>query len=145
LPLALKDAGIYHNIGRTADGDYTVEAESIGWFGYFVPSDTFHALPGDTAYAYTAIFSPARFNTDIVHEWQKYDDVLQEWVSVSRTNLLISGGREGGFRTYSFKQNIEPGRWRVDVETVSGNVIGRLRFKVVDDEAPTSVTPIIKK
>lgn len=145
LPLALKDAGVYHNIVRGADGNYAVQAENIGWYGYFVPSDKFHVIAGDPVYAYTAIFSPAAFHTDIVHVWQKYDDAKDEWVTMHKNNLLISGGRDGGFRTYSFKESVEPGRWRVNVETANGQIIGRLRFKVIAVDEKYPVTTVIKK
>lgn len=140
LPLALKDAGVYHSIVRDSAGSYAAQAEDIGWWGYFVPSHTFHAAPGDTVYAYTAVFSPAAFNTDIVHEWQYYDEAKKTWITVTRTSLLTTGGREGGFRTYSYKKDLAPGSWRVNVETVDGKVIGRLRFNIVavDEEYPTT-------
>ncbi|MEK7576241.1 MAG: DUF2914 domain-containing protein [Patescibacteria group bacterium] len=145
LPLALKDAGVYHGVTRDSSGNYVVEAEDVGWFGYFVPSSTFHKALEDAVYAYTAIFSPAAFNTDIIHVWQKYDDASGGWVTVTESSLLITGGREGGFRTYSFKRDIDAGRWRVNVETTSGQVIGRLRFKVVEVSKEPSVTDVTKK
>ena len=40
--------------------------------------------------------------------------------------LKISGGREGGYRLYTFKQRLDPGDWRVDVEAEDGRVIGRV-------------------
>src|SRR5437867_932092 len=45
----------------------------------------------------------------------------------------VKGGRQEGFRTYSRKTSFpaDPtGRWTVDVETSSGQLIGRLRFRV---------------
>ena len=45
----------------------------------------------------------------------------------------MQGGRPGGFRTYSRKADFPPdaqGRWTVDVVTASGQLIGRLRFRV---------------
>jgi hypothetical protein len=46
----------------------------------------------------------------------------------------IEGGRREGYRTYSRKTGFpaDPvGRWTVDVMTLSGQLIGRLRFRVV--------------
>jgi hypothetical protein len=46
----------------------------------------------------------------------------------------VQGGRREGFRTFSRKTAFpaDPiGRWTVDVMTESGQLIGRLRFRVV--------------
>ncbi|HEX4922592.1 MAG TPA: DUF2914 domain-containing protein, partial [Bdellovibrionales bacterium] len=42
-----------------------------------------------------------------------------------------SGGREEGFRGFTFKQNYQPGDWRVKIETTDGREIGRITFEVV--------------
>jgi hypothetical protein len=45
----------------------------------------------------------------------------------------VRGGRLQGFRTYSTYTDLKPpvaGRYRVDVVTASGQLIGRLRFTV---------------
>jgi hypothetical protein len=47
----------------------------------------------------------------------------------------VRGGRREGFRTYSRKTGFPPvvaGRWTVDVVTDSGQLVGRVRFRVVD-------------
>jgi DUF2914 family protein len=47
---------------------------------------------------------------------------------------VVEGGRREGFRTYSRKVTFpaDPiGRWSVDVMTGSGQLVGRLRFRVV--------------
>jgi len=46
----------------------------------------------------------------------------------------IAGGRRQGYRTWSRKTAFPAnpvGRWTVDVMTTSGQLIGRLSFKVV--------------
>jgi hypothetical protein len=50
---------------------------------------------------------------------------------MSRVELPVRGGRGDGYRTYSVKTGIIPGAWRVNVETSSGALLGRLRFNVV--------------
>jgi DUF2914 family protein len=47
-----------------------------------------------------------------------------------RVPIKISGGREGGYRAYSFKQRLDPGEWRVDVESSDGRIIGRVSVQV---------------
>ena len=47
----------------------------------------------------------------------------------------VEGGRREGYRTFSRKTAFPAdsvGRWTVDVMTASGQLIGRLRFRVVE-------------
>jgi hypothetical protein len=46
--------------------------------------------------------------------------------------MTIAGGREGGYRGHTVKSRLDPGDWRVDVETHDGRVIGRIGFRVVE-------------
>ena len=41
------------------------------------------------------------------------------------------GGRDGGYRGYSVKGNPQAGDWRVDIETIDGRLVGRIRFTVI--------------
>lgn len=85
-------------------------------------------------YAYTAINAPRGLNERIYHVWQK------DGQEVDRIALDIHGGRKEGYRAWTHKQNFPPnpvGKWQVRVLTEDGQVIGVLRFKVVND-APAS-------
>jgi Protein of unknown function (DUF2914) len=79
--------------------------------------------------AYTAIYAPAGLRQRVKHVWTHQGHVIEE-VGLSP----VLGGRREGYRTYSRKTSFpaEPeGRWSVDVVTASGQLIGRLRFRVV--------------
>jgi hypothetical protein len=52
----------------------------------------------------------------------------------------ISGGRESGYRGYTFKQNVMPGSWRVIAEAESGASIGIIDFEIIEGAAPRLVT-----
>lgn len=140
IPLSLKDGGIYHSIIRNASGNYVVQTEDAGLLNFLSLKQNIHMVEGDPLYAYSAIFSPTSFNTDIVHDWQKYDDYAKQWVTESRVALAVTGGRDGGYRTYSIKSTITAGKWRVNVETAGGQIIGRLRF----DVALAATEPVMK-
>jgi len=131
IPLSLKDVGVYHSISKNTDGSYLVERETTNWKNYFKIYDDFHTIAPDTAYAYSAIFSPQGLDTQIVHEWQKYDENTNNWATMGTINLAVLGGRGQGYRTYSTKENPEAGKWRVNVETPRGQIIGRLYFNVI--------------
>lgn len=80
-------------------------------------------------YAYTAIRAPRGLNERIVHVWRLNGR------EVDRIPLNISGGREAGYRAWSHKLNFPPyptGQWQVQVVTEADQVIGILRFRVVN-------------
>lgn len=131
IPLSLSDAGIYHFIFRDLRGDYIVGYEDQGFWKYFHLYPDFHLPMGGSAHAYSAVFSPTSFNIPIFHVWQKEDKVSGKWITESRIRLTVSGGRDGGFRTYSEKTGLSEGKWRVNVETERGQILGTIRFKVI--------------
>ncbi|HEU4367482.1 MAG TPA: DUF2914 domain-containing protein [Methylomirabilota bacterium] len=79
--------------------------------------------------AHTAIYAPAGLRQPVAHVWRHAGQA----VDVVRLTP-VEGGRREGFRTVSRKSAFPadaPGRWSVDVVTASGQLIGRLRFRVV--------------
>ncbi|MEJ0053466.1 MAG: DUF2914 domain-containing protein [bacterium] len=129
LPLALQSAGTYHSVSRGPAG-YAGEAEPRTWRESLGFAPVEHMLPGETLYAFSAVFAPVKLSTTIVHRWEHYDEREEKWITESRISFPILGGRDGGYRGYSAKSDLAPGSWRVGVETADGRVIGRIRFKV---------------
>lgn len=128
LPLALKDVGVFHSVSRSG-GNYAVSYEPIPWQKfYWRYNKVFHYAPGESAYVYTAVFAPTGISTTLIHEWQRYDDGLNEWITEETIGFAISGGRDGGYRGYSIKRITNPGDWRVNVKTTYGQLIGRVSF-----------------
>ena len=79
--------------------------------------------------AFTAVYAPAGLRQPVAHVW-KHDGRITDVVSFS----AVAGGRREGYRTWSRKTAFpaDPlGRWTVDVMTTSGQLIGRLSFRVV--------------
>jgi hypothetical protein len=80
-------------------------------------------------FAYTAINAPRGLNERIYHVWRR------DGGEVERIALDIQGGRKEGYRAWTHKQNFPTdavGRWQVQVLTEAGQMIGVLRFKVVE-------------
>jgi len=77
---------------------------------------------------FTAISAPAGLREQIYHVWWK------DGTPVTRIALSpIRGGRPGGYRTFSKRSDLGAdlaGRWRVDVLTAEGQLIGRVRLAV---------------
>ncbi len=131
IPLSLREVTLAHDLVRNNSG-YTLQVEPESWFDQIMPGQIFHKQANEKVFLYTSIFAPGDLSTTIVHHWQKYDEVKQEWVSHNRLSFLVSGGRKEGFRGYSVKSNVPAGSWRVDVETERGQVLGRVGFEVVN-------------
>jgi len=79
--------------------------------------------------AYTAVYAPAGLRQPIEHVWRKDGRTID----VVRLSPVL-GGRRDGFRTFSRKTGFPTdavGRWSIDVMTSSGQLIGRLQFRVI--------------
>lgn len=142
LPLALKDGGVYHAVARQPDGSYVLDGETRTWWNVVFPySSTFHRAAGTTVYVWSAVFAPSGLSTSILHQWQWYDDTKRQWVTMSTYGFPINGGRDGGYRGYSLKSDVQDGAWRVNVTTQDGRLIGRITFTV----ATATSTPVLVK
>ena len=131
VPLVMKNGGVYHNFS-VSGGDYIVYGEPKSLWGIFDESPDFHRVSNEPVYVVTSVYAPNLLNTDIIHDWQYYDQISKKWISASKITVPIVGGRNGGYRFYSEKQSLTPGEWRVDVETTRGQIVGRIKFEIVD-------------
>jgi len=138
VPLALKFGGIYHEVKRTGDRfELTFEKE---WYEAWKRSDD--TFPADEPiYCFTSVFAPVDLATTIYHHWYFRPNSNKPFTHADRIAIKISGGREGGYRTYTFKQRLDPGDWRVDVETEDGRIVGRVSVHV---EARDNVQPSLR-
>jgi hypothetical protein len=135
VPLAMKFGGIYHEVRRAGDRfEVTFEKR---WFEFLKRSDTDFPA-GDPVYCFTAVFAPVNLDTTIYHHWYYRAGRGRPYGHADRIPIKISGGREGGYRAYSFKQGLDAGEWRVDVETEDGRVLGRVTFRA--EERPTDLS-----
>lgn len=140
IPLSLKDGGIYHSIVRNDGGEYIVTDEQRGIRDYFHLYQRIHVVSGENLVAYSAVFSPSKLNTTIVHEWERYNENKKEWETLSKVSLAVVGGRDGGYRTYSTRTMFTEGRFRVNVKNLEGQVIGRLLFEVSLNNTPPELS-----
>lgn len=91
-----------------------------------VPATTLHT---DGLVAYTAIRAPRGLHERVYHLW------VHEGRAVDRIPLEIDGGRQEGYRAWSRKEQFPApatGRWQIRVVTEGGQLIGVLRFRVVE-------------
>jgi len=132
VPLAMKYAGIYHHVDKdNADNTYSLTYEKPAWYQFFKDDDSdFNYQEGDTVFCFASVFAPTRLTKKIAHKWQFYSEDKGEWIGTDRTAYQLTGGREGGYRGYTFKKNIKLGSWRVDIITHDDLILGRVKFKV---------------
>ncbi|MEJ2637787.1 MAG: DUF2914 domain-containing protein, partial [Calditrichia bacterium] len=79
------------------------------------------------------------------HFWQHYDSRKQKWETTDRLGYAVTGGRKEGYRGFTFKRNVTPGKWRVEVKTENHQILGRIGFSVIEAGSPVSQFKIIRK
>lgn len=135
VPLSVQNMGVYHHIEKI-QGKYTLSHQNPWWRFWQTGDQEFLSEPGDKIYFFARIFSPAKFSDSVILHWYfKHPKI--GWQSTDKVPMSINGGREGGYRGFSVKQNYQPGEWKISVETTDEREIGRLYFNVI--EIPTSL------
>jgi hypothetical protein len=141
VPLSLKFGGMYHEVKRSGDRfELSFEKD---WYEVWKRADSTFPL-NEPVYCFTAVFAPVSLNTTVYHHWYYRRDKSLAFGHADKIPLKISGGREGGYRAYTFKQGLDAGEWRVDVEAEDGRVIGRVPVNVEKrGETSRSLTTIV--
>ncbi|MBU6390216.1 DUF2914 domain-containing protein [Patescibacteria group bacterium] len=137
VPLALKYIGVYHLVTRNNDGSYSLSFEPGFWYPIITDtSGTYHKSPGEPVYVWSSVFAPTRITTPLFYRWSYFDASKNAWVTTDLVPFQIVGGRDAGFRGYTFKTGAFPALWQVSVETAQGALIGETRFTVATTTAP---------
>ncbi len=143
IPLSLREAGVYHSVERISGG-YRLQGEFESWFDRFIFGETIRLQAGDRLFVFSSIFAPAQLHTTIVHHWEFFDESKHEWIDKDYLSFSLNGGRSEGYRGYTMKSSVAPGKWRVSVETARGQVLGRVLFEVVSVVVRPKLIEIIK-
>jgi hypothetical protein len=101
--------------------------------------------PGEKLYLYSAVFAPYRLTTNIQHRWEWRDPKTKDWILEQTVRFAIRGGREDGYRAYSFHSQPQPGEWRVNILSLDGRAVGRVRFSVQPVQNPPALTTSVLK
>jgi hypothetical protein len=135
VPLALKSTGIYHSVVPVSGG-YEVKYVPPPWYRFWKKCDSpFYLSKGERVYCFTAVFAPRKVNVQVRHVWSY--KTPKGWVETDRMRPFESlGGSDSGWHWFSYKQSVKPGKWRVTVETMRGQTIGELNFKIADSPDP---------
>jgi len=141
MPLALRHVGVYHNVEKNGNAFLLrQERGSKARFWAQKGDDPFYYTSADTVHCFAAIYAPTALRTRVVHRWQRYVPSRDIWMETDRIGYRVVGGRRSGYRGVTYKANVQPGRWRVSVETTAGRPIGRIHFKVVAADSSRRAT-----
>ncbi len=127
VPLSLKKIGIYHGVTKITEG-YELSHEQPWWKFWRSGDQHFVAQAGDKIYCFFSLFSPTGFKDQVKVRWLYRG--ADGWSGSDAIPVKITGGRDQGFRGFTFKENYQDGDWQVRVETEDGREIGRLNFSV---------------
>ena len=129
VPLSMKNIGIYHSVKKEGN-QYKLGMTRSKWLFWQSGDQSFYAQPGDKIYCFVQVFSPTRFQDQLIVRWF-FKNPRLGWEPRDAVPLNIIGGREEGYRGYISKSNYEEGDWRVSVQTNDGREIGRIHFEVI--------------
>lgn len=136
VPLSKKQMNIYRSV-HSDDDNYICAMEKPRWYQPFKKGEsTFHYWPGDTLFCFCSIFAPNHLQNKIYHHWYYKDPEKHKYMEIAKIGYQLSGGRDDGYRGYTFKCNAIPGRWKVVLKTPEGKTVGETSFKVVAGNKP---------
>ncbi|WP_419211867.1 DUF2914 domain-containing protein [Maribacter sp. X9] len=139
VPLALDKGIVAHDI-QLKDNDYLVSYEPEDSFIFWRKHKSdFSYSPGENIYIFSSVFAPTDLKKQIFHRWKWYDEVAQKWEVMDKIGYDITGGRNGGFRGYTYKNNVKPGEWEVEVITDEEQILGVIDFNILQ---PNTSKPI---
>ncbi len=133
VPLALETGMAAHSIGKE-NGHYRVTYETDEWYIFWRKHRIKYAhKPGEPVYIFSSIFAPTDLKKSISHRWKWFSPFTNRWEVIENISFDITGGRDEGYRGYSYKDNMMDGKWRVDVITVEELVLGVIDFEIETD------------
>jgi MFS family permease len=138
VPLVKRDIAMAYAIEKV-DGMYQLSQKQSPWWVFWrKTSDNLEVVAGQRIYCFSSIFAPAGLKTKLFHDWQRHTE--QGWVLQSRASFTVSGGRQHGFRGYTYKSNPAVGDWRVVIKTENEKTIAVHSFSVsLSNVNPTTI------
>lgn len=129
VPLAKRDIAVAMALKKSGGTYYLTQQASPWWVLWRKHSNHLEIVSGERVYCLSSIFAPSGLHTRLYHDWQYYSP-KQGWVTQSRIGFNLNGGRNDGYRGYTYKQHLTDGQWRVRVETETHKTIAIHAFTV---------------
>lgn len=135
VPLSLAGSGIYHSMERTDSGVFSGEREIDTRMFKSLRLPVYHLSSADDGvYFFSSVEAPAELSAPLSHVWEYYNPDTKHWEEKTTIAFTLAGGREDGYRSYSQKQNVVEGLWRVTVKVDSNRIVGRVKFYIIQSE-----------
>lgn len=145
VPLALDKGVVAYNI-EIKKGYYEVTYEVDDWYVFWRDHKiNFSRNSNKPVYIFTSIFAPTDLKKKIYHQWKWYNNEKEAWEYSDKIGFEITGGRDRGYRGYSFKENIKDGKWKVEVVTDNNMVLGVVDFNIITDDTILQPKLLTKK
>lgn len=133
VPLALDTGMVAHNV-KKINGDYQVTYQEEVWYKFWRENSLKYIYePGTKVFVFTSIFAPTDLKKKVAHRWKWWNPEREEWEIADEIGYEITGGRDRGYRGFTYKNNIREGLWEVDVVTKEGQVLGIIDFEIEID------------
>ncbi|MRD72519.1 DUF2914 domain-containing protein [Rhodocyclus tenuis] len=140
VPLVKRDMAVGHEFVQHG-GHYALTLEKApAWQFWREQATTLHLREGERLYGVSAVFAPKGVTAALEHRWEMRDET--GWHEVARSQFQTAGGRERGYRGYSWVADPADGDWRFTVGTQDGRTIGTLSLTVVHDAPPADSTVV---
>lgn len=121
VPLVKQDLAVGHSFVREDDRFLLMVEQAPAWQFWRGQSPTVNVTEGERLYGVSAVFAPLGVTALLEHRWEVRE--AGGWRLVYRNTFQSTGGRERGFRGYSWVLNPQPGEWRLIVATQDGRTI----------------------
>jgi len=136
VPLALDTGLVAHDV-RKKNNEYIVTYEKDQWYVFWRRhSINFHRQADQRVYVFTSVFAPTDLKKSIFHRWKWYNPETGIWEVTDDLGFEVAGGRDRGFRGYTYKNNLKEGQWKVDVITEEELVLGVVDFVIKNTSEP---------
>ena len=135
VPLAMQAGLVAHEVQKE-NGRYKVTYEKEDWYDFWRSNHSeFQHQEKESVYVFTSIFAPTDLKKSVFHRWQWYNPETQAWEIVEDIGFEITGGRDRGFRGYTYKSNYWDGLWKVEVLTEEELLIGVVDFEIIEHQS----------
>ncbi len=136
VPLAMENGLVAHDVEKK-NNQYIVTYEKEDWYIFWRKhQNTFHRQAGERIYVFTSIFAPTDIKKSIFHRWQRYNPQTRSWEIIDDIGFKITGGRDTGFRGYTYKKNLKEGKWKVHIITEEELILGVVDFVIKNTSEP---------
>lgn len=134
VPLVLKQKLACQNFDKESYSCDVDDPSLLQMVGLKIPS--VHRVDSSEVYFLTSVYAPAKLKAELEYLWYYQDPKTGKYSLTDRISsgrMMINGGRESGFRTFTRKKNVPAGKYRVEIAYKNGAVIGSGTFEVFSE------------